>query len=822
MDSACMEGFNKVISELSSLPMSRLTDSLLYQANYKLGIMNDVYKDYYKATISYRNAMKYSKNLAEQFSLDVLAGSGYYNLNNFDSASFFLLRAEESTDGGGTFEDRVRLFNTLGVMYYDNGNYLQSKNYFTQALRLIETKNPTDFFAYSLQLNMATCYYKLGLYEQALKLYLKILKYQLLPDPLYMNMGRAYAGLHQYQAALSSFKKVKITVVPGVLNEMARTALEMGDTVSASAWLHQYQDMKKTLHTNVLDDGVNELYSGDLDIFLKNPESALSHLQKSLIIFSGNFTSRDTRKNPVSFNGSFAYYRLFEVLVKKATAWELEYRKTSNPDDLKSAFDTYQSTISLLSYIEKSYEMDDAKILLKQKSGEVYTNALTVCLELNKLFPKAEFKEAAFLITEKNKASIMNSQLRESNFLRSDRSGEDLAGQERNIKFNIARLNSKADEELDDHSLQKINGEKSTYETQLVNIRRKMEGDKRFYKLKYSDDFPSIEHLKEAIGDNQALISFCNLPGKIEVFVLTKTSLQQVEIGSGEKIRGDIHSWIQNLQNTESGRHKNNLELRESIYEQLMKPIIGLAGEKEEWIIIPDGLFFLLPIESLPADNEGTLILEKHAISYEFSARFLIENKGHTYGKSLQEPVLSFAPFSQRASDGKAEGMGWLEKLPYSRDEISELTGKRFEDRQATKKEFISNLNQYPIVHLATHAITDLENPSASYIAFFPITGIRSEDFLFLDEIYSLRLDSCQMMVISACETGRGELVKNEGVMSFARAFLYAGCPSTINTLWKADDHSTSEIFKSFYGYLKAGEFKIKGTTKGQTGFHKE
>jgi CHAT domain-containing protein len=819
MDSACMEGFNKVISDLSGLPISRLTDSLLYQANYKLGIMSDVYKDYYKATISYRNAMKYSKNPAEQFSLNVLAGSGYYNLNNFDSASFFLLRAEESTDDRGTFEDRVRLFNTLGVMYYDNGNYLQSKNYFTQALRLIETKNPADVFAYSLQLNMATCYYKLGLYEQALKLYFKMLKYQLLPDPLYMNMGRAYAGLHQYQAALTSFKKVKITAVPGVLNEMARTALEMGDTVSASAWLHQYQDTKKALHTNNLDDGVNELYSGDLDIFLKHSESALIHLQKSLIIFSGNFTSRDIRKNPVSFNGSFAYYRLFEVLVKKATAWEIEYRKTSNPDDLKSAFDTYQSTISLLSYIEKSYEMDDAKILLKQKSGEVYTNALTVCLELNKLFPKAEFKEAAFLITEKNKASIMNSQLRESNFLRSDRSGEDLAGRERNIKFNIARLNSKADEELDDQSLQKINGEKSAYETQLVNIRRKMEGDKRFYKLKYSDDFPSVEHLKEAIGANQALISFCNLPGRIEVFVLTKTSLQQVEIGSGEKIRGDIHSWIQNLQNTESGRHKNNLELKESIYEQLMKPIIGLAGEKEEWIIIPDGLFFLLPIESLPADNEGTLILEKHAISYEFSARFLIENKGQTYGQPLQEPVLSFAPFSQRASDGKTEGMGWLEKLPYSRDEISELTGKRFEDRQATKKEFINNLNQYPIVHLATHAITDLENPSASYIAFFPITGIRSEDFLFLDEIYSLRLDSCQMMVISACETGRGELVKNEGVMSFARAFLYAGCPSTINTLWKADDHSTAEIFKSFYGYLKAGNSKSKALQKAKLDF---
>ncbi len=79
--------------------------------------------------------------------------------------------------------------------------------------------------------------------------------------------------------------------------------------------------------------------------------------------------------------GSFAYYRLFEVLDKKASAWEMEYTgKLPDPDDLKSAFDTYQSTISLLSYIEKSYEMDDAKILLKQKSGAYIQMRLTVCL----------------------------------------------------------------------------------------------------------------------------------------------------------------------------------------------------------------------------------------------------------------------------------------------------------------------------------------------------------------------------------------------------------------------------------------------------------
>ena len=136
----------------------------------------------------------------------IYAGAGYYKLNNFDSASFLLLQAEKNIIHITSLEDQVRLYNSLGVLYYDNGNYLQSKNYFTQALRLIESNNHTDpLIIYSLQLNTATCYYKLGLYGQALNIYRNCLSYGKVKDPLYMNMGRAYAGLHQIQGGIIVF-----------------------------------------------------------------------------------------------------------------------------------------------------------------------------------------------------------------------------------------------------------------------------------------------------------------------------------------------------------------------------------------------------------------------------------------------------------------------------------------------------------------------------------------------------------------------------------------------------------------------------------------
>ncbi len=816
-DSACMVGFRKIISDLNGIQGERMADSLLYQSNYKLGVLYEIYKDYSEATASYLQAIKYSSTPAQKFTNYILAGAGYYNQNNFDSATHFLLLAAQSPDSLGAREDRMRLFNTLGVLYYDNGNYLQSKNYFSQALLLIDSKSLTD--KYSLELNIAACYLKLGLYEQALSIYKEILKYQTLSTPLYMNMGRTYRGLGQYEAALSFFKKVNISEAPNVLNEMARTALEQGNAEAASAWLEQYRNKKKSLHTNALDDGENEIYLSDLAVYHDKPDSAIRHLQNALVIYLGNDSNKDIHKNPVNFMGSFAYYRLFEVLNKKASAWESIYRKSLKPEDLKAAYETYQSTLSLLAYIEKSYEMDDAKILLKQNSGSVYARAMNVCLRLDYLYPHGGYLEAAFLVSEKNKASIMSSQIRERNFLSTAGPESNYEKEERNIKFNIARLNSKADDHLDGNMLRKLKDEKSVYETQLVNLHRKMDANSRFYQLKYSDDFPSIHVMQRSMATDQALISFFNTPDKIEVFVLTKSALEHITLDSGEMIRLNIQKWIQILQSAENGRHENTTALRTVLYNQLMKPVIGLAGKKDAWIIVPDGLFFQLPIESLPGNEKGKMIIEEHTIGYEFSARYIIRSDNQTVYQLENSGVISFAPFSQRGYQRINADQEGLEKLPFSKEEINELPGIHLDDRSATKEAFMKNIDHYPVIHLATHAMTDLDNPSASFIAFYPAAGARSEDFLFLDEIYSLNMDSCRMMVISACETGRGEFVHNEGVMSFARAFLYAGCPSTINTLWKADDHSTAEIIKLFYKYLEEGDNKSLALQKAKLEF---
>ena len=82
-----------------------------------------------------------------------------------------------------------------------------------------------------------------------------------------------------------------------------------------------------------------------------------------------------------------------------------------------------------------------------------------------------------------------------------------------------------------------------------------------------------------------------------------------------------------------------------------------------------------------------------------------------------------------------------------------------------------------------------------------------NDGFLHAYEIYNLPLQA-RLAVLSACETGVGELVKGEGVMSLARAFHYAGCPSVVTSLWKVDDEATAQLMQYFYENLANGKTK--------------
>jgi CHAT domain-containing protein len=112
-------------------------------------------------------------------------------------------------------------------------------------------------------------------------------------------------------------------------------------------------------------------------------------------------------------------------------------------------------------------------------------------------------------------------------------------------------------------------------------------------------------------------------------------------------------------------------------------------------------------------------------------------------------------------------------------------------------------LDRYARLHFATHSLIDERLPARSGVVLTLGKGAEEDGFLEVAEITELRLD-CDLVVLSACQTGRGQLARGEGVVGLARAFLYAGSRAVTVSLWSVSDLSTSRFMTSFYRHLAA------------------
>ncbi len=164
-----------------------------------------------------------------------------------------------------------------------------------------------------------------------------------------------------------------------------------------------------------------------------------------------------------------------------------------------------------------------------------------------------------------------------------------------------------------------------------------------------------------------------------------------------------------------------------------------------------------------------------------------------------------------------------LAALPWAAKEVqiasSHLDGKGFVGAAATESDFKRQAGQYSIIHLATHALVDEDDPLNSKFVFAPETGGGEDGLLYPHEILGMQLDA-ELAVLNSCNTGYGKVEKGEGVLHLARGFLYAGCPSAIVNLWPvADAQSTSMIMANFYANLAEGDAIDKALRQARLDF---
>ena len=128
---------------------------------------------------------------------------------------------------------------------------------------------------------------------------------------------------------------------------------------------------------------------------------------------------------------------------------------------------------------------------------------------------------------------------------------------------------------------------------------------------------------------------------------------------------------------------------------------------------------------------------------------------------------------------------------------------------QATKKVVVEKMPQRHIIHLATHGLLDDIQGSGIPGAIALAPGEDDNGLLTAREILDLNL-SAELVVLSACDTGRGQ-VTGDGIIGLSRSFILAGVPAMIVSLWSVPDAPTAFLMETFYRNLE-----VYGTDKAQ------
>lgn len=518
-----------------------------------------------------------------------------------------------------------------------------------------------------------------------------------------------------------------------------------------------------------------------------NFRRALHYYQKGLISLSLVIGDTSWRANP-SLNALKAAENdqvVATLLANKGESLLELYKKENNWEFLQYALLTFKAADKMVDYMRWKQQGDRSRLYWRERTRKCYENAIEACYLLGDT-------EAAFFFFEKSRAVLLNDKINELG-ARKYLSPEDVAG-ERETRVRMFTLQEALTLAAGD-SVAYQEAARELYQAReaLENFIKELESKyPAYYQYKYDTTVYTIDGIRTALlGNGRTLIEYFS--GDRFLYAL---AIMPDTVVFRKLPYVDYHRHIQELSLLCSGKASLNSsyprykQLASVLYDSLLRPL----RVKTKGIIISQDDFFI-PFELLLVnrDDGNSFLLKDHAISYTYSASFLM--KSATGSRSFHGTLLGVAPVDYASSTGLVSLPGADESLHNISSNFSSsviLTGE-----SAAKHAFLEELPAYSVAHVYSHAQAD-SSEREPVIYFY-------DSLLNVSELQTLGLLQTKLMVLSACETGTGKNFRGEGVFSLARGFAAAGIPATVTTLWQIDNKATYQIMELFYKHLHLG-----------------
>jgi len=636
--------------------------------------------------------------------------------------------------------------------------------------------------------------------------YTKIAKY----DSAYFFLNRALAIYLQ-----SDVDRYRISLV--YLN-LGINYTHLSQFDSAYFYLSRSLAIRERLLGSKHPDTSHSLrYLGNLHLDTDNLDSALYYYHKAVIAgTTENFQDHDVYSNPSRNSLITSDGHLIRALWKKGHCLIQIYDLTKDLKNLEVAMDCFKLGFEILDENQKLYEQEGSTLFMSRDFYGIFEEALEVSFQLYLLTNNLGHFKQAFQVMEKSKARILletNQQLRNRKQMGVP---DSVIHYENELKYRLASFKQQLEAET----------QKGTPNPNVIKeLQEKIfltTSDQDQYKRSIAQAYPAYDESqssgllevrdiqKKLSKENSTLISY--FWGDRAIYMITlghngkgfyKMSVDSVETMS----RGFLNHLLQGPQFLNQDEQFHDFtSIAYSLNQKLLRGI--MPHGKQKLIIAADGLLRFIPFEALvmekPEINAARYEALKYAIRY-FPISYVYSANLWAMEDSQQVKELQALGFSHA---GMSEDQDESSELPGTADEIevlkNQIKGLYFSGAEATKQHFIDHAQDYDVIHLAIHGISDSTSHLNNRLLFRGSKG-RGIELLYTHELYNLRLNS-RLAVLSACESGIGKNYRGEGVYSISRAFSYAGCPTTVMSLWRISDKTTPVILEQFYRQILKGE----------------
>jgi CHAT domain-containing protein/Tfp pilus assembly protein PilF len=756
-------------------------------------------------------------------------GNTYFGLGQVRKSLEYYEQALPLEHGVGSPSAEGATLGNMGIAYSALGQPQKALDYSRQALQLALAAGDLDGQAATLT-SIASLYWQLGDWSHALenqKSAVELTKKSgnhTFEAMILNNMGTTYRGLGDLDSALKCHEQaLPILHDVGLPNEA--TALQnIGhvyrdkgefqkaiDYYQQALKLYQARGNRRAIAQDLADTGEASLLLGQTGIALEDWAQALP-----LAHASGD--------------------RILEASVLTGIA-----RAHIQENNLHDAQTSLDSALAMTESLRTAWVGADMRASYSSTVRDRYQLQI-------ELLMLQHHDSQAFEASERARARSLLELLSESHA--DIRQGVDsaLLAQEQSLETDL-RLKSEQRIRSQNAALDKdIEGLTVQYREVEAQIRTR---SPRYAALTQPQPLTLEEVQKEILDADTLLLEYSLGEDRSFLWAVTSNSFHTYELPAREKLESAARLAYTQMSTSQAGG-----EAMQGAALALSRTLLGPVGAdlgRKRLVVVAEGALQYIPFAALPAPAKsaalpGVPLIADHEIVSLPSASTVALLRRETAGRApavklaivLADPVFSkddprvallysaSGPASSSASNSddleraelsersaKESGLPGFDRLRASRREaetIVELAGK---NNAVEKLDFDSSretatsdaLGQYRIIHIATHGLLNSSNPELSGLVFSLVDrqGKPQNGFLEAQDIYNLKLGA-DLVVLSACQTALGKEIRGEGLVGLTRAFMYAGVPRVVASLWKVPDQATTELMQKFYrGILQQG-----------------